>query len=215
MGSGPHFNGPPYSPDGGVRRRILPTAYWTSRSTAMFWAASTGAALGRLKKRARWRAWADLTLWASAACLGERVCLCRFVTDQDRVAEAPELESLRCHSCCHADAPRGLPRNQSPHLLFPRRSRDFTESPRILGLYSRLCPSRMKFPQRFPCFCSVPGFRASTAVPTFPRRSLFLQCPRILGLYSGSHFSTALPMVLQCPRIQGLYAPEVVGCLDL
>ena len=45
--------------------------------------------------------------------------------------------------------------------------------PELWGLYSRLCPSRMKFPQRFPCFCSVPGFRASTAVPTFPRRSPF------------------------------------------
>ena len=168
MGSGPHFNGPSYSPDGGVRRRILPTGPLVRRQCF-----GHGAALGRLKKRARWRAWADLTLWASAACLGEGVCLCRFVTDQDGVAEAPELECLRCHSCCHADAPRGLPRNQSPHLLFPRRSRDFTESPRNMGLYSRLCPSRMKFPQRFPCFCSVPGFRASTAVPTFPRRSPF------------------------------------------
>ena len=106
------------------------------------------------------------------------------MTDQDGVAEAPELECLRCHSCCHADAPRGLPRNQSPHLLFPRRSRDFTESPRIMGPLQ----SSVSFPHE-----------VSTALP------VFLQCPWIPDLYSGSHFSTALPMVLQCPRIQGLY----------
>ena len=136
----------------------------------------------------------------------EGVCLCRFVTDQDGVAEAPELECLRCHSCCHADAPRGLPRNQSPHLLFPRRSRDFTESPRIMGPLQ----SSVSFPHEvstaLPVFLQCPwipglysGSHFSTALP------MFLQCPRILGLYSGSHFSTALPMVLQCPRIQGLY----------
>ena len=128
----------------------------------------------------------------------EGVCLCRFVTDQDGVAEAPELESLRCHSCCRADAPRGLPRNQSPHLLFPRRSRDFTESPRIMGLYSRLCPSRMKFPQRFPCFCSVPGFRASTAVPTFQGVS-----PCVCSV-PGFRASTPLSTLLRPPMHRGL-----------
>ena len=159
----------------------------------------------------------------------EGVCLCRFVTDQDGVAKPRSSSVLGVTAVAMRTRRGGSHGIRAPTFYFHGVPVISQNPPELWGLYSRRCPSRMKCPQRFPCFCSVPGFRASTAVPTFPRRSPWccsvpgfrastqlctfqgvflvrLQCPRIPGLYSGSNFSTALLRVSQCPQIPGLYS---------
>ena len=64
---------------------------------------------------------------------------------------------------------------------------------------------RFPHPRRFPWFCRVPGFWASTAASTFHGASRGFAEPPDSGPLHRFPLSTVFPVGLQSPRILGLY----------